>query len=130
VIALDTNVIVRYLVRDDAKQLVRVAEIFKRLTVKKQGFISREVLLELVWVLERQYKYSRDQVASAIFDLLSSKEIMIEVAGDVGLVLERYVADGFDFADLMINAAAHRSGARELVTFDRKAARLVGVRLL
>jgi predicted nucleic-acid-binding protein len=56
--------------------------------------------------------------------------LVIEAADDVGLAVDRYRNDGFGFADLMIAAAARRAGASELVTFDRKAARLPGVRLL
>jgi predicted nucleic-acid-binding protein len=48
----------------------------------------------------------------------------------VGVAVDRYRNDGFGFADLMIAAAARRAEATELVTFDRKAARLPGVRLL
>jgi predicted nucleic-acid-binding protein len=61
---------------------------------------------------------------------LSSTEVRIEAGDDVGSALDLYRNDGFGFADLMIAAAARRAGAAELVTFDRKAARLPGVRLL
>ena len=129
-IALDTNVIVRFLVQDDAEQARLAADVFDRLTDDELGFVSREVLVELVWVLERAYGYSRVEIASAIDGLLSSTEIVIEAGDDVGPALELYRNDGFGFADLMIAAASRRSGAIELVTFDRKAARLPGVRLL
>ena len=62
--------------------------------------------------------------------LLAASEIEIEAAEDVGLALFRYRNDGLGFADLMIAAASRRVGASELVTFDRKAARIDGVRLL
>ena len=55
---------------------------------------------------------------------------MVEGADAIGAALELYRNDGFGFADLMIAAAARRAGASELLTFDRKAARLPGVRLL
>jgi len=130
VIALDTNVIVRFLVQDDAEQARLASGIFEGLTESDQGFVSREVLVELVWVLERAYAYSRGEIAMAIDGLLSSTEILIEAADDVGPAIERYRNDGVGFADLMIAAAARRAGAADLVTFDRKAARLPGVRLL
>ena len=62
--------------------------------------------------------------------LLAAIELVIENADDLGLAIELYRNDGYGFADMMIAAAARRAGARELVTFDRKAARLRGVRLL
>ena len=129
-IALDTNVLVRFLVQDDPGQARIANEVFERLTDVDPGFVSREVLVELVWVLERAYGHGRAEIAGALDGLLSATELVIEAADDVGPALERYRTDGFGFADLMIAAAARRAGARELVTFDRKAARLRGVHLL
>jgi len=130
VIALDTNVLVRFLVQDDADQARIASDIFDQLTDAEPGFVSREVLIELVWVLERAYGYGCAQIAAALDGLLSSTELRIEAGDDVGSALDLYRNDGFGFADLMIAAAARRAGAAELVTFDRKAARLLGVRLL
>jgi predicted nucleic-acid-binding protein len=130
VIALDTNVLVRFLVQDDPDQARLAAEIFDLLTQAAPGFVSREVLVELVWVLERAYRLGRAEIAGALDGLLASTELVIEGADDVGPALELYRNEGFGFADLTIAAAARRAGARELVTFDRKAARLPGVRLI
>jgi len=130
VIALDTNVIVRFLVQDEAEQSRRATELIEELSPDDPGLVSREVLLELVWVLERAYGYSRLEIASAIDGLLSSSELILEAADDVGPALDLYRSEGFGFADLMIAAAARRLGASEVVTFDRRAARLPGVRLL
>ena len=129
-IALDTNVVVRFLVQDDPDQAALAGEVMAGLTVDAPGFISREVMIELVWVLERAYRNTRVEVADALEGLLTASEIEIEAADDVGLALFRYRNDGLGFADLMIAAAARRVGAAELVTFDRKAARIDGVRLL
>ncbi len=129
-IALDTNVVVRFLVQDDVDQAVLAGEVISGLTVDAPGFISREVIVELVWVLERAYRFAKGEVADALEGLLAASEIEIEAADDVGLALFRYRDDGFGFADLMIAAASRRVGASELVTFDRKAARIDGVRLL
>lgn len=128
-IALDTNVLVRFLVQDDPEQARVAAGVIDRLTDAEPGFVGREVLVELVWVLERAYGYGRAEISGALDGLLSSTELLIEAADDVGAALDRYRGD-FGFADLMIAAAARRAGAGELVTFDRKAARLPGVRLL
>ena len=129
-IALDTHVLVRFLVQDEPEQARIAGEMIERLTGTDPGFVGREVLVELVWVLERAYGYSRSEIAGALDGLLSATELVIEAADDVGPALELYRNDGFGFADLMIVAAARRVGAAELVTFDRKAARLPGVRLL
>jgi predicted nucleic-acid-binding protein len=130
VIALDTNVLVRFLVQDDPEQARRATEVIVRLSAAVPGFVSREVLVELVWVLERAYHLARAEIAGALDGLLTSTELVIEGADEIGPALELYRNDGFGFADLMIAAAARRVGASELVTFDRKAARLPGARLL
>lgn len=129
-IALDTNVLVRFLVQDHPEQARLAGEIIDQLSDEAPGFISREVLIELVWVLERAYRLGRDEIAAALDGLLTSTELQIEGSDDVGSAVELYRNDGFGFADLMIAAAARRVGATQLVTFDRKAARLPGVRLL
>lgn len=129
-IALDTHVLVRFLVQDEPEQARIAGEMIERLTGTDPGFVGREVLVELVWVLERAYGYSRSEIAGALDGLLSATELVIEAADDVGPALELYRNDGFGFADLMIVAAARRVGAAELVTFDRKSARLPLVRLL
>ena len=129
-IALDTNVLVRYLVQDDATQAQIASDVVDGLSEADQGFVGREVLIELVWVLERAYGFSRMEIANALDGLLAAIELVIENADDLGLAIELYRNDGYGFADMMIAAAARRAGARELVTFDRKAARLRGVRLL
>lgn len=129
-IALDTNLLVRFLVQDDPEQARLATDLIEQLTDDASGFVSREVLIELVWVLERAYRLGRTEIATALDGLLATTELQIEGADQVGPALELYRNEGFGFADLMIAAAARRVGASELVTFDRKAARLPGVRLL
>jgi predicted nucleic-acid-binding protein len=130
VIALDTNVLVRFLVQDDPLQAQLATNVIDQLTDDEQGFVSREVLIELVWVLERAYRLGRAEIAAVLDGLLSAIELIIEGSDEVAPALELYRNDGFGFADLMIAAAARRAGATHLVTFDRKAAKLPGVRLL
>lgn len=129
-IALDTNVLVRFLVQDDPAQAALANRVMADLSEAERGFICREVLLELVWVLDRAYGYSRQDIAAALVGLLSARELVIEAADDVGAAAEVYRESGFGFADMMIAAAARRAGAKELVTFDRKASQLPRVRLL
>ncbi|WBQ11340.1 type II toxin-antitoxin system VapC family toxin [Hyphomonadaceae bacterium ML37] len=129
-IALDTNVLVRFLVQDDPLQAQMATKVIDQLTDDAQGFVSREVLIELVWVLERAYRLGRAEIAFALSGLLSATELNIEGSDEVAPALELYRNNGFGFADLMIAAAAQRAGAAEMVTFDRKVAGLPGVRLL
>ena len=129
-IALDTNIIVRFLTQDDPEQSAEAEGLMSSLTSTAPGYVCREVLVELVWVLERAYKYDRSDISRAIEGLLSAAELVIEAADDVGAVLQLYEDKGFGFSDLMIRQAALRSGADILVTFDRRAAQLSSVTLL
>jgi predicted nucleic-acid-binding protein len=129
-IALDTNVLVRFLTQDDPDQAALAGEAIGALTPDAPGFVAREVLVELVWVLTRAYGCTRIDVARALEGLLAAAELEVEAADDVGRALGRFRDDAVDFADLMIAAAARRAGAATLLTFDRKAARIDGVALI
>lgn len=129
-IAIDTNILVRFLTQDEPDQARAATDLMTGLSESDPGFIGREVMVELVWVLERAYGFGRTDVAGALEGLLSATEIAVEAADDVGRALFRYREGGFGFADLMIAAAARRADAIPLVTFDRKAAKTPGVELL
>ncbi len=129
-IALDTNVLVRYLVRDDIKQFEAAQVLLESLTVECPGYICREVIVELVWVLERSYGYSCDQVATILEELSASEDLVVEVSEEVARALPLYRRREAELCDLMIVFAAKRAGARSLYTLDRKFSRIEGVSLL
>ena len=129
-IALDTNVLARYLVCDDPEQAEAARSLLESLSVDRPGYVCREVTVELVWVLERAYGFTRDRIATVLEELVTTEGLVIEAAEDVAHAALRYRRDGPGFSDLMILAAAKRSGAHPLYTFDRQAARLEGARLL
>lgn len=125
-IAIDTNVLVRYLVCDDAEQAEAARALLAKLSSERPGFICREVTIEVVWVLERAYQLPRDQIATVLDELIATEGLLIEAADDVSRAASAYRQGGADFSDLMILAAAKRVGARPLHTFDRTLARLEG----
>ena len=86
--------------------------------------------MELSWVLERAYGFSRDRVATVLEELVGTEELQVEAAEDVLRAAEGYRRGGAGFADRMIAAAARRSGADTLYTFDRSAAQLRAAALL
>ena len=104
-VGLDTNVLVRYLVRDDAKQAEAARALLESLTVERPGFVCREVIVELVWVLERSYKQSRDRIATVLEQLAATDSLVVEAAADVIRAASRYRSEVSGFADLMILAA-------------------------
>lgn len=123
-IAVDTNVLVRYLVEDDPAQAEAARTLLCSLTSEVPGFVCREAIVELVWVLERAYRFSRGQIASVLEELVSTEGLVVEASDDVARACLSYRNGGVGFSDLMILAAAQRTGARPLYTFDRALARL------
>jgi predicted nucleic-acid-binding protein len=113
-IALDTNVLVRYLLRDDQRQ-ADIAE--EALDAADRIIVSTIVLCETVWVLRRFYKLGHDLIAKTLRDFLSSYDVDVDrLAAEVGL---RRLEQGGDFADGVILLDAERAQADRLVTFDR-----------
>lgn len=129
-IALDTNVLVRFLVEDDAEQALAALGLLEGLTAEQPAFVCREVMVELVWVLERVYRLPRTRIASVLQALIATKGLEIEAANDVARACSRYRLGEAGFADLMIVFAAERSRASPLYTFDQQFARIDGTELL
>ena len=129
-IALDTNVLVRFLTQDDDAQFQVAADLIEGCTRDLPGYVCSEVMIELVWVLERAYKYSREEIADALLSIVTASQLSVENAQDIASTVNLYRDEGYDFADLMIRQAAQRTESRILKTFDQKLARLDGVELL
>ncbi len=129
-IALDTNVLVRYLVRDHAEQAEAAHSVLDALTAETPGFVCREVLVELVWVLERSYRIPRTEISGQLLNLVGADALVVESAADVARAALAYREGSADFSDAMILAAARRAAAHPLYTFDRRAAAQEGVQLL
>ena len=129
-IAVDTNVLVRYLVGDDAEQANAARALLEGLTPERPGFICREVAVEVVWVLERAYGFTRVQIADVLVELTATDSIVVEAADDMARAAYDYRQGGVGFADLMILSAAEREGAAPLYTFDRQLARMDGAVLV
>ena len=130
-IGVDTNVLVRYIVADDEDQTRRAAAFLEgAISVDDPGFVSVVVLVELVWVLERTYRFSSDEIAGAIESVLRAEPLRIDRRAEVVEALGVFQTKQGSFADALIATLAERAGCAHVVTFDRKAARLPGFRLL
>lgn len=123
---IDTNVLVRYLVQDDAEQ-ARKATYFitNECSTDDTGLINRIVLCELVWVLETAYEYPRSAVAMALEKILRTAQFTVEDHQEAWLAFRDY-QNGADFADALIAAINRRFGCGVTVTFDRRASRPAG----
>ncbi len=124
--AVDTNVLVRLLVRDDQRQL-EAAEKF----IVKGAWVSHLVLIETLWVLDAVYERSADQVGSAVEMLLTPAELTLEDAEVVASALVRFRAQPtLGFSDCLVLEVARKAGYLPLGTFDRHLAKLDGAQRL
>lgn len=129
-IALDTNVVLRFLTQDDPTRSAQANALFAGLTERDRGCLCRGVDVELVRVLERAYGLLRHDIASALDGLLAARELVVEAPDRTGLAGERYRRGGAGFSDHMIALAAREAGCSATFSFDRKAASHAGMATL
>ena len=129
-ISIDTNILVRSIVEDDAQQAEAAQSFLQALTPENRGFICREVILETAWVLERSYRFSREQVSVELLAFTTRDNFVVETSDDVARSARRFGEDNDDFSDLMIMEASRRTDALPLYTFDRRLSRLDGAMLV
>jgi predicted nucleic-acid-binding protein len=123
-IALDTNVVLRYLVGDDPVQSRKATEIIERqLSRQAPGFVSLVCILEIVWVLGSLYKRSRSEVAGHIEMILAADTLEIQNEQEVyqGVLALRNGTGTFE--DALIGGLGAWWGCSATLTFDQNAAR-------
>ena len=77
-IGIDTNVLVRFLTLHDAEQAALAVGLIDTLTAQDPAFISRQVLIQTVWVLERAYGFDRMTIAKALDAVLEAEDLLVE----------------------------------------------------
>ena len=121
--AADTNVLVRLLVRDDARQLAAVTELLESGPV----WISHVVLVEALWVLEAVYGVKRPELAAAVDQLLDHASLGLQDPDVIAEALASFRAHPWvGFSDCIVLAIAQKAGHLPLATFDRSLARIRG----
>ena|SRR5260370_30771228 len=124
--AVDTNVLVRLIVRDDVRQAA-VAEEF----VEKRAWVSHVALAETTWVLETVYGLSASEIATAIKLLLDHRDLSLQDPDVVRAALEKFRArPSVGFSDCLMLESARRAGHLPLGTFDRDLGKLDGAHKL
>jgi predicted nucleic-acid-binding protein len=120
--AVDTNVLVRLVTRDDPKQ-VASAEAF----VTRGAWVSHLVLAEAIWVLIAVYALEPNQIATAVEMLLNHKDLTLQDSDTVAAALEQYRRrPRLHFSDCLIREVARKAGHLPLGTFDRDLCKLDG----
>jgi predicted nucleic-acid-binding protein len=124
--AIDTNVLVRLLARDDAAQ-TRLAEAY----IAKGGWVPLLALAETVWVLDAVYRRNPEQIATAVDMLLSHEQLVLERGDIVVSALAQYrTKPRPGFSDCLMLEMARAAGHLPLGTFDKPLARRDGAHLV
>jgi predicted nucleic-acid-binding protein len=130
-IGLDTNILVRYLTQDDPVQSPKATELIEqRLTEQEPGFISVVAMAETAWVLERAYGLADAEIAAAIEHTLQADVLMVESEQEVFTAMIALKEGHGSFSDALIGGLGARAGCSGTLTFDQKALRLRGFKLL
>lgn len=111
-IAVDTNVVIRFLVDDSPAEGKRARRMFE----DNRVHLVESVLLESEWVLRAVYDFSRDDISRALRSILRLPNVSVDDRSFIFQVLD-WFDEGFDFADAMYFV---RSAGLELKTFDKK----------
>jgi predicted nucleic-acid-binding protein len=126
-LGLDTNVLVRFLVRDQEAQFERARRLVERqVDADEKVLISLMVLLETEWVLRSRYGLHKNQIMDAISGLLDAADLELEDEPAIEEALYHWKSSTAEFADCLIGAHHRRLGCRATATFDAKAVKLPG----
>ena len=129
--SLDTNVLVRLIVKDDDQQThVSAALLAKHAKRSESLFVAATVMLELEWVLRSRYKFRKEEVILALSSLLMTVELVFESEGPLEQALTSYEEGEADFADCLHLAISSARDALPFLTFDIGASMEKGAKLL
>ena len=124
-IAVDTNVVVRYITNDDKDQSIMATRFLDSYIGKEKSiFINNIVLCELVWVLVRGYKYQKEQIIKTLKLLLSAIEFEFEHHELAFLAVIEYEKAEADFSDILIGLINHYRNCSTTYSFDQNALKL------
>jgi predicted nucleic-acid-binding protein len=130
VIGLDTNVLVRYITQDDNKQAALANALIESLDDASLGFVTLVTVVELSWVLESAYNFTRQQFAEVMQTLMAVDTIKLDRAAVVASAVRMYAVSNADFSDCLIERLSASAGCERTMTFDKAAAKMAGMVLL
>jgi predicted nucleic-acid-binding protein len=126
-LGVDTNVLVRYLIRDDQSQYEKARRLIDREVGKGEAIlVSLPVLLETEWVLRSRYELSKTDIVTAFSALLDTADLAFEDEPSIENAIYSWKDSAADFADCLIEAHNRRLGCRATATFDGRAMKLAG----
>ncbi|MHB1544443.1 MAG: PIN domain-containing protein [Gammaproteobacteria bacterium] len=124
-LGIDTNVLVRFLVRDDEAQFERARKLIKHeVSAGRRVFVNQLVIMETEWVLRSRYAVPKSQVIEALSGLLDAADVQMEDEPTLEQALFTWKDTAADFADCLIGAKNRRLGCQVTASFDAKASKL------
>jgi predicted nucleic-acid-binding protein len=126
-LGIDTNVLVRYLTRDDQAQYEKARRLIEREVAEGEPvFVSLLVLLETEWVLRSRYEMVKADLISTFSALLDTVDLIFEDEPSLASAVYSWKDSAADFADCLIEARNRGLGCRATATFDGRALKLPG----
>jgi predicted nucleic-acid-binding protein len=129
-IGLDTNILLRFYLKDDPDQSARAAALIQSFSAQEPGHISLVTLAELVWVMDRTYLKPKNEISALVSGLLESKQVVLENHNAVLQALRKFDSSNADFSDCLIERLCASAGCSQTMTFDVGAAKSAGMVLL
>ncbi len=129
--AIDTNILIRFITKDDDKQAQLIYQLFKQAEEKNEKlFVPLLVILEVIWVLESNYESSNSEILATLSDLLLMPILLFESEEVVKNFIDSAHNTKFDLSDLLIAHSAHSFDCQSILTFDKKASKFKYFELL
>jgi predicted nucleic-acid-binding protein len=126
-LGVDTNVLVRFLVRDDQPQYEKARRLIDREVAKGEPvMVNLLVLLETEWVLRSRYELAKGEIVAAFSALLESADLAFEDEPSIESAIYSWKESSADFADCLIESRNRRLGCRATATFDGRALKHTG----
>jgi predicted nucleic-acid-binding protein len=129
-IGVDTNVLVRYVTRDEPRQAAEAERLLRRCTAEDPAFVNDMVLCEVAWVLAAAYRYGRGAIADVIEAVLRTPSLRVVDPQRCWSALARFREGRADYADCLTGFVNRSYGCRTTATFDRDAAAMPEFELL
>ena len=126
-LGVDTNILVRFLVRDDETQFEKARRLIRReVAAGRRVFVSQLVLLETEWVLRSRYGLQKTEIIAAVSALLDANDVQFEDEPAIEEALFVWKDRSVGFSDCLIGARNKRLGCSATASFDVKASKLPG----
>jgi len=129
--AIDTNILIRFITKDDEKQATLIYQLFKQAEANNKSlFVPLLVVLEIIWVLESIYNKSNTEILETLSDVLSMPVLVFKSESVIQSFIDSAHNTSVDLSDLLIAHSAHSFDCQSTLTFDKKASKFKYFELL